>query len=73
MHSRSSSVSIIPSPRVFQRPTFSSRLSTISNAEEGEVDHTSNAADRQINEEIDEIKRYEVCSAVEILLLYASS
>jgi chloride channel 3/4/5 len=61
MNSRSSSVSVLPSPQVFQRPSFSSRLSSaISNAEQGEVDHTSHAADRQINEEIDEIKRYEV-------------
>ena len=73
MNSRSSSVSVLPSPRIFQRPTFSSRLSAISSAEDGEVDHTSNAADRQINEEIDEIKRYEVYYIIKLLLLYAQS
>jgi hypothetical protein len=46
------------------RPSFSSRLSfAISNAEEEGVDGNTANADQQINEEIEEIKRYEVSSA----------
>jgi len=59
MNSRSSSVSVnLPRPQ--QRPSFSTRLSSaISTAEQGEAD-APNAAEHQIDEEIDEIKRYEV-------------
>ena len=46
--------------RVQQRPPFSSRLSSaISTAEQGEA-VAPNTAEHQIDEEIDEIKRYEV-------------
>jgi chloride channel 3/4/5 len=61
MDSRSSSISVLPSPRVFQRASFSSRVSSaIESAEQGVTDAVPNAADREIHEEIDEIKRYEV-------------
>jgi len=59
MNSRSSSVSV-NLPRLQQRPSFSSRVSfAISTAEQGEAG-VPNAAEHQIDEEIDEIKRYEV-------------
>lgn len=50
------------------RPSVTSRLSfaisTASNAERGEsTDEPSVAADQQIEEEIAEIKRYEVCAS----------
>ena len=61
MNSRSSSISLPynPNPRLHQRrPSFSSRLSiAITTAEAGEP--TTNA-EHQIDEEIEEIKRYEV-------------
>lgn len=60
MNSRSSSFSVsAPSHR--QRPSFSSRLSfAISHAEQGEATSTTNnIIEHQIDEEIDEIKRYE--------------
>lgn len=69
MNSQSSSVSVLRSPRAFQRPSFSRLSSAITSAELGEADHTTNAADREINEEIDEIKRYEVCDCDAVLLL----
>ncbi|KAL3419752.1 chloride channel protein [Phlyctema vagabunda] len=57
MNSRSSSVSF-PVPRIQRRA--SSRLSfAISNAEHGEAPTGSNAVETQIDEEIEEIKRYE--------------
>lgn len=61
MNSRSSSISL-PPQHLQQRPSFGSRLSfAISNAEQGEAGNAPNAAEHQIDEEIDEIKRYEVC------------
>jgi len=63
MNSRSSSFSV-PAPRLQQRPSFTSRLSfAISNAEQGEATAAPNVAENQIDEEIEEIKRYEVCAA----------
>jgi chloride channel 3/4/5 len=60
MNSRTSSISV-PITRAQQRPSFSSRLSfAISNAEQGEAGHGPIGAENQIDEEIDEIKRYEV-------------
>ena len=60
MNSRSSSVSL-PAPR--QRPTVTSRLSSaISNAEHGEAAIAPTNAEHQIDEEIEKIKRYEVCA-----------
>ncbi|KAF7869627.1 hypothetical protein EAF04_004411 [Stromatinia cepivora] len=59
MNSRSSSFSM-PSARLHQRPSFSHRLSfAVSNAEQGEATNVPNVAERQIDEEIEEIKRYE--------------
>ena len=61
MNSRSSSTSF-PPPRIQTRPSFSSRLSfAISSAEQGEAATAPNVAEHQIDEEIEEIKRYEVC------------
>ncbi|EMR84268.1 putative voltage gated chloride channel protein [Botrytis cinerea BcDW1] len=60
MNSRSSSFSV-PSARLHQRPSFSHRLSfAVSSAEQGEATNVPNVAERQIDEEIEEIKRYEV-------------
>lgn len=60
MTSRSSSFSVQP-PRPQIRPSFSSRLSVaVSNAEQGEGGIGGNGTERQIDEEIEEIKRYEV-------------
>jgi len=60
MNSRTSSFSV-PTPRLQQRPSFSSRLSfAISSAEQGEATAAPTIAEHQIEEEIDEIKRYEV-------------
>ncbi|CAD6448675.1 c19c9d1e-5e2d-41d9-b8c1-bf2f7b030e7e [Sclerotinia trifoliorum] len=59
MNSRSSSFSV-PSARLYQRPSFSHRLSfAVSSAEQGEATNAPNVAERQIDEEIEEIKRYE--------------
>ncbi|KAJ8060606.1 hypothetical protein OCU04_010917 [Sclerotinia nivalis] len=59
MNSRSSSFSV-PSARLHQRPSFSHRLSfAVSSAEQGEATNVPNVAERQIDEEIEEIKRYE--------------
>ncbi|RAL63988.1 hypothetical protein DID88_003176 [Monilinia fructigena] len=59
MKSRSSSFSV-PSARLHQRPSFSHRLSfAVSSAEQGEATNVPNVAERQIDEEIEEIKRYE--------------
>jgi chloride channel 3/4/5 len=64
MNSRSSSISF-PPPRLQTRPSFSSRLSfAINNAEQGEAAAAPNVAEHQIDEEIEEIKRYEVCPFV---------
>ncbi|KAI9774270.1 MAG: glycerol ethanol, ferric requiring protein [Geoglossum simile] len=61
MTSRSSSFSV-RSPRTQLRPSFSSRLSfAISGAERGQ--HGA-AAEQEINEEIEEIKRYEILFAL---------
>jgi chloride channel 3/4/5 len=60
MNSRSSSISF-PTPRLQQRPSFSARLSAVS-VEEGEAQAAPGAAEHQIDEEIEEIKRYEVCT-----------
>ena len=60
MNSRSSSISF-PTPRLQQRPSFSARLSSV---EHGEVFGATGAAEHQIDEEIEEIKRYEVCADV---------
>lgn len=56
------------------RPSVTSRLSfalsTASNAERGEpIDEPGVAADQQIEEEIAEIKRYEVCAPASSVLL----
>lgn len=60
MKSQSSSFSV-PSARLHQRPTFSHRVSfAVSSAEQGEAADVPNVAERQIDEEIEEIKRYEV-------------
>jgi chloride channel 3/4/5 len=60
MNSRTSSFSV-PITRAQRRPSVSSRLSfAISNAEQGEGGAAPNGPERQIDEEIDEIKRYEV-------------
>ncbi|KAF7947771.1 hypothetical protein EAE96_008850 [Botrytis aclada] len=59
MNSRLSSFSV-PSARLHQRPSFSHRLSfAVSSAEQGEATNVPNVAERQIDEEIEEIKRYE--------------
>jgi chloride channel 3/4/5 len=58
MNSRSSSISF-PPPRLQQRPSFSARLSAIS-IEHGEAGGAPGVAEHQIDEEIEEIKRYEV-------------
>src|SRR5271168_2628756 len=78
MNSRSSSFSV-PAQRLQQRPSFSSRLSfAVSNAEQGEAAAASTVAEHQIDEEIEEIKRYEVCAwaisifAFQPLLIYLS-
>ncbi len=57
MNSRTSSISF---PRLQQRPSYSSRLSAISTVEQGEAAGAPTATENQIDEEIDEIKRYEV-------------
>jgi chloride channel 3/4/5 len=60
MTSRSSSFNV-PTPGVLRRPSVTSRLSfAISNAEQGEATNAPNVAEHQIDEEIEEIKRYEV-------------
>jgi len=60
MNSRSSSLAPPRRSGLQRNSSVSSRLSiAISQAEEGEA--TTNGAERQIEEEIDEIKRYEVC------------
>jgi len=60
MNSRSSSLAAPRRSQLQRTSSVSSRLSiAISNAEEGEA--ANNGAERQIEEEIDEIKRYEVC------------
>ena len=64
MNSRSSSISF-PPPRSQTRPSFSSRLSfAITNAEQGEAGTAPNPTEHQIDEEIEEIKRYEVYALV---------
>lgn len=66
MNSRSSSFSAAPR-RTSSRPAFNNRLSfAFSHAEQGEADDENNGEDRQITEEISEIKRYEVCSPLNI-------
>lgn len=73
MNSQSSSFSAAPSPRLLQRPSVSSRLSfALSNAEQGEANPAPNVAEHQINEEIEEIKRYEVCDYYEECILASS-
>jgi chloride channel 3/4/5 len=68
MNSRTSSFSV-PTPRLQQRPSFSSRLSfAISSAEQGEATAAPTIAEHQIEEEIDEIKRYEVCLHIDLYL-----
>lgn len=61
MNSRTSSISA-PQTRAQRRPSVSSRLSfAVSGAEQGEAGAAaSHGAAEQINEEIEEIKRYEV-------------
>ncbi|TVY25478.1 putative chloride channel protein [Lachnellula hyalina] len=60
MNSRSSSVNE-PTPGVHRRPSVSSRLSfAISNAEQGQAGNAPNVVEHQIDEEIEEIKRYKV-------------
>ncbi|KAL2067813.1 hypothetical protein VTL71DRAFT_15909 [Oculimacula yallundae] len=60
MDSRSSSDSL-PAPRLQSWPSFASRLSSaVSTAEHGEAGAMPTPAENQIEEEIDEIKRYEV-------------
>jgi chloride channel 3/4/5 len=66
MNTRASSSSVAR-PSLHQRSSVSSRLSSaISNAEQGEATISPNAAEHQIDEEIEEIKRYEVCARVEL-------
>jgi len=61
MNSRSSSFSF-PTTRLQQRPSFSARLSSaIQTVEHGEAVSAPGVVEHQIDEEIDEIKRYEVC------------
>jgi hypothetical protein len=60
MNSRSSSFSFL-TPRLQQRPSFSARLSAVT-VEQGEAAGAAGAAEHQIDEEIEEIKRYEVCA-----------
>ena len=53
----------MPTPGVHRRPSVTSRLSfAISNAEQGEARNAPNVVEHQIDEEIEEIKRYEVCA-----------
>jgi chloride channel 3/4/5 len=60
MNSRTPSFSV-PITRAQRHPSVSSRLSfAISTAEQGEGGAAPNGPERQIEEEIDEIKRYEV-------------
>lgn len=59
MNSRSSSFSF-PTPRLQQRPSFSARLSSAVSLEQGSAAAASGVAEHQIDEEIEEIKRYEV-------------
>lgn len=62
MNARSSSFNRSPNlgPR---RPSITSRLSfAVSNAEQGEAGEAAGPAEAQIEEEIAEIKRYEVSS-----------
>jgi len=62
MNSRSSSISV-PAQRVQSRPSVYSRLSSaITNAEQGEATTRPDATEHLIDEEIEEIKRYEVRS-----------
>lgn len=62
MNSRSSSISL-PAPRLQHRPSVTSRLSfAISNAEHGEATTAPTNVEHQIDEEIEKIKRYEVCA-----------
>jgi chloride channel 3/4/5 len=60
MNSRSSSISF-PAPRLQQRPSFTARLSAAT-IEQGDTPAATGAAEHQIDEEIEEIKRYEVCT-----------
>jgi chloride channel 3/4/5 len=51
------------SPRLGRSPSISSRVSfAVSNAEQGETSTQPAPAEAQIEEEIAEIKRYEVCA-----------
>jgi chloride channel 3/4/5 len=59
MNSRSSSISF-STPRLQQRPSFSARLNSAISVEDGEARAAPEAAEHQIDEEIEEIKRYEV-------------
>lgn len=60
MNSRTSSISV-STIRPNRRPSLSSRLSfAISNAEQGEGGSAPTHVENQIDEEIEEIKRYEV-------------
>ncbi len=61
MNSRSSSISF-PTPRLQQRPSFGARLHSAISVEHGEARAAPGAAEHQIDEEIEEIKRYEVCA-----------
>ena len=70
MNSRTSSFSV-PITRAQRRPSVSSRLSfAISNAEQGDNGAAPNGPERQIDEEIDEIKRYEVYYMSETFSVY---
>ncbi|KAG9240389.1 chloride channel [Calycina marina] len=65
MNSRSSSISVSV-PRVQHRPSFSSRLSSaINSVEWGEAVTPIDAATQKIEQEIDEIKRYEDFSTID--------
>jgi len=70
MNSRSSSISLT-TPRLQQRPSFTARLSTAT-IEQGDRLAATGAAEHQIDEEIEEIKRYEVCADVLILALLSN-
>jgi chloride channel 3/4/5 len=58
MNSRTSSISH-PSPQALRRPSYSSRISSVLSRADHEA-ALGGPAEHQIDEEIEEIKRYEV-------------
>lgn len=62
-----------PSPALSRRPSISSRLSfAVSNAEQGEASAGNAPREGQIEEEIDEIKRYEVSKSAHAMVTCTS-